>query len=106
MSFKDLLVTFVTSEEASITHRSALRLGSVLTVVMLVAMVMVVMTPMPAQASCCYAEEGHCCDDPCGDWSYYPCNPNCEYVQRSCIGGCIEWYYACSGGNSCDEQCN
>ena len=110
MSLKDLLVTFVTSEEASITQRSALRLGSMLTVVMLVAMVMVVMTPMPAQAeTCCILVHGPCCEGgECGAWYYYDCqlNPSCQYVERSCFGGCTEYYYACAGGDVCYAICN
>ena len=47
MSLKDLLVTFVTSEEASITQRSFFNVGAMLTVV-LVAMVIVGLTSQPA----------------------------------------------------------
>jgi len=99
MSFKNLLVTFVSSEEASITQRSALRLGSVLTVVMLVVMVTVAMTPMSVAAggSCC---PFGCSGAPCGSPnSVSACPPGpCSYDWRDCYEGWTEWQYQCSGG--------
>lgn len=48
MLLKNLLVTFVTSEEASIAQRSFFHIGAMLTGVVLVAMVIVGLTSQPA----------------------------------------------------------
>jgi len=110
MSIKDLLVTFVTSEEASITQRSALRLGALLPVVMLVAMAMVAMMPMsvaPVWAG------GACCQEPNGEWgcSGSMCGPvqsveacggaPCYYQWRDCYEDWTEWRYQCPGWQRC-----
>jgi len=96
MSFKDLLVTFVTSEEASITQRSFFNVGAVLTVVVLVAMVIVGLTSQPAWAQVCCGMG--CCESTCGDWSSESaCGGVCTRYYRSCFTGCVEEYYMCIG---------
>jgi len=103
MSIKELLVTFVTSEEASIAQRSFFNVGAVLTVVVLVAMVIVGLTSQPAWAQVC-CDVG-CCNSTCGDWSYESpvCGGPCVRYYRSCFTGCVEQYYTCSGSN--DHLC-
>jgi len=100
MSLKDLLVTFVTSEDASIAQRSFFHIGAMLTVV-LVAMVIVGLTSQPAWAgSCCHAG---CCGSTCGDWSSESvCGGLCIKYTRSCFTGCNEYYFYCNGvGERC-----
>ena len=104
MSFKDLLVTFVTSEEASITQRSAFKLGSVLTVVMLVAMVTVAMTPMSVAAGedCCpFGCSGSMCGETHSAELICPPDISCTYFWRDCYGGYYEWQIQCPGYVGC-----
>ena len=112
MSFKELLVTFVTSEEASITQRSVLTTGSALLVVM-VAMLSVGFGTQTAKA----ADPYRCIITHC---YWENTNPNCgHYVQDCaecwCVGppgnpyeywDCDPWYRCwegdvCCAGESC-----
>ena len=101
MSFKNLLVTFVTSEEASITQRLFFNVGAMLTGVVLVAMVIVGLTSQRAWADnpCCPA--GCCGETTCGSWSSEPdCGGTCTKYTRSCFTGCVEYYIQCPGDPS------
>jgi len=96
--FKDLLVTFVTSEEASIARRSALKLGSMLTVVSLLAMVMVALNAQPAHADMDCVED---CERDYTVQCWY--NPQCF----KWLWTCGEWYeqtYICAGQSETCER--
>ena len=99
MSWKDLLVTFVTSEEASIAQRSALRFGSMLTVVMVVAVTLLMVPEANAvpPAECYFIAEGSC------DWIQMGIcygTPSCWYWEYWCNSpsqGCVYSGWKCEG---------
>jgi len=102
---KKLLLEFIFSEDASITQRSFVNVGAMLTGVVLVAMVIVGLTSQPAWAQVCCGEG--CCGSPdCSSWTEDPCNANCTYKERSCRSGCVEYYYDCAGGPQCSAACD
>ena len=95
MSFKNVLLDFFVSEEASIAQRSALQFGSMLTVVMVVAVTLLA-APQVAHADTC---------DDCGVPSQ-----GCAWVHQYgtiCFGSeswCL-WEYFCRGaGQPCEQQ--
>jgi len=116
MSLKNLLVTFVTSEEASITQRSAMSLGATLSIVLAVAVLTIGLTAQNAHAwsvqECCASAGGYMY----ADYHWVPgdgCNPHCweeELEVRDCCSvsmcGCTEWqstgnYRVCCEGAGC-----
>ena len=105
MSLKNLLVTFVTGEEASIAQRSVLSLGSILTVVMLVAMVTVAMAPMSMAAgeNCCPfgCANNPNCQPPESAELICPPDISCTYFWRWCQEGDYEWQIQCPGYVGC-----
>jgi len=120
MSFKDLLVTFVTSEEASITQRSAMSMGAVLTAIVTVSMLIAIAPP--AFASCPNDWSNQYCGKSCGSWETYDSCPGspCVIYHRWCEqkychscwpneeGCCSNWVEEfCTGcpGMQCQEGC-
>jgi len=99
MSLKNLLVTFITSEEASVTHRGVLSMGSTLAVIVGVSMLVLAMTPVPAQAW------PNCGCDPSDCWVQYwehYCDPICTRMHLVCQeGNCTMWVYQCPGYEGC-----
>jgi len=118
MSFKDLLVTFVTSEEASITQRSAMSLGATLSIVLAVAILTIGLMAQSPHAidvwQCCASAGGSMDLEYRWTWSKdCPQDPHCweerEQYRYCCsvsMCGCTEWqstgnYRVCCEGAGC-----
>jgi len=113
MSIKELLVTFVTSEDASIARRSAVNMGAMLAIVAAVAVLVTGFSATPAWAEFC---PGVCASFGyyyCGDWydvqSPYCGGGPCVLQYRTCLRDgcpecrCVEQRVTCSGGyEGCD----
>lgn len=106
MSLKDLLVTFVTSEEARVTPGAVLGTGSALSVILIAALLMVTLSPAPGQAAqCCrtgYPDCGctFCCSGDCQTNAVRDDCPGlmCWMNYRWCnYGECEEQYLTCYG---------
>lgn len=121
MSLKNLLVTFVTSEEARITQRSAMSMGATLSIVLAVAILTIGLTAQSPHA----IDVRQCCSGAGGtmykeshwvDWRL--CNPQCmeqRKEERWCCSdpmcGCEAWYWTdeyrvlCTGQPICYGRC-
>ena len=88
---KELLLEFISSEEASIAQRSFFSMGAMLTVVMLVAVTLLVMSEANAvpptecyyiaEGSCDWIQQGICYGTPqCWYWEYW-----CNSPSRGCV---------------------
>lgn len=104
MSWKDLWVTFVTSEEATVTKQGAVSTGAMLAIVVAVAVLVTGFSVTPAWAVYCEDD----CGGSCGPWynvqSPY-CGGPCALQNRDCFSGCREQRVYCDGGYSHCTDC-
>ena len=106
MALKDLLVMFVTGEEARVTPGAVLKAGSLLSVVVIAALLTLSLSSTTAYAlQCCWRPEEGCtnCNPNCADLDCYsiscPGQINCYRCYRTnCQEGGSEEYIVCDPG--------
>jgi len=106
MALKDLLVTFVTGEEARVTPGAVLRTGSLLSVVVIAALLTLSLSSTTAYAyQCCWRPASGCanCCVNCASTSSIeitcPGQMSCyRYYRTNCQEGCTEEYIQCYPG--------
>jgi len=106
MSIKHKVLHFLTEEEAAITKQAMMSTGSVLAVILGIAVLLLAVDVQPVWAQvCCVVGNPGCCGSPdCSDWydiTPYCGSPGCHRYERSCRSGCVEYWIGCFGCPSC-----